>query len=195
MVLTISKHGIVYKSLNYTDENDDYILNLMAEAGNIKKPFICRIDPRNVSYVYYVVDKKLKKLHLNLNKTGMKDYEGMALADYEKVYAYKRKADREGKALNQQATIQHKNIVRDVIKSAKKHSVKPSSKDLEENRNKEKINVAKEEQIMRDDIIFNDVTVPKLLLDNKTNSNEERDVVLEDALASFKEMEDDFYGR
>ena len=66
---------------------------------------------------------------------------------------------------------------------------------MEENRNKEKINVAKEEQIMRDDIIFNDVTVPKLLLDNKTNSNEERDVVLEDALASFKEMEDDFYGR
>lgn len=190
---SVSRDGVTYKGLKYIQEDDEYLLGIMVKAGTKRLPFNCRIDSRCIRNIYYTYNNQVRTLHLNYAKTGMIDYAELTLAEYEKILADKKKNDKAGKDLNQQLAIQHKSLQQEVIKEAKKNSGSPTSKNLRENRAKEKKIVAQNELIMNQEMIEEDKT--ELLLQSKTAINSDEETVsFEDAFASFKELEDELYG-
>ena len=100
--------------------------------------------------------------------------------------------DKAGKNYNQYLTIQQKSFQQELIKEAKKKSSGiPDSKNLRENRVKEKKIVAQDELIMKHDKT-KELEAPLI---NETSNGKINDTTFEDVLASLQELEDEMYGR
>lgn len=96
----ISRKGITLSGLVYVNETDKYLLNKMYEAGQNKKQFIVRCDPRDVSKIYYMYNNELHIADLNIKLNGQIDYLNMSWLQY-REYNHKRKdINNKGKADN-----------------------------------------------------------------------------------------------
>lgn len=65
----ISREGIHFIGGHlYYNENDEKLKQLMYDAGDSKKPFKVRYDPRNVNQLYYLQDNQLMVAPINTRK-------------------------------------------------------------------------------------------------------------------------------
>ncbi len=78
----ISREGISFIGGHlYINEDDDELLKLMYEAGDNKKDFPIRYDPRNINYIYYLRDNKLTAAKLNQKKSVNDGFENLTFIE------------------------------------------------------------------------------------------------------------------
>ncbi len=78
----ISREGISFIGGHlYINEDDDELLKLMYEAGDNKKDFPIRYDPRNMNYIYYLRDNKLMAAKLNQKKSVNDGFENLTFIE------------------------------------------------------------------------------------------------------------------
>ncbi len=66
----VSREGIHFVGGHlYYNEEDEKLKEMMYEAGDTKKKFNVRYDPRNMNYLYYLQDNKLMIASLNMKKS------------------------------------------------------------------------------------------------------------------------------
>lgn len=135
----LSKSGIKYKTLQYMNFTDADLLKEMLNLKNRSETFNCRIDPRNVGNIYYLRDNSLMVAPLNVSKTGMKEFEGVSLENYEQILKAKRELDRAGKEENLKLEIALQDRQKAIVKQAVKRKNGPSdTQNLKANREIEK---------------------------------------------------------
>ena len=90
-------------------------------------------------YDYAFVKKpKLMTASLNYKKTGMKDYEGMTLSEYNALRNKKKSDDAIGRETNLQMDIAIRDRQAKIVSEAQKRHLSPSAENLRENRTAEK---------------------------------------------------------
>ena len=143
---SISRDGITFKDLKYINYQDETLLNMMVKAGSRKIKMKFRIDPRNITNIYFKNEGIIHSAYLNTNKTGMIDYYDMSLAELEKLKADKSTLNKGGEDYNLKLSIALKEKQRRILSSVQNNEA--SSKDLQVNREHEKISNQKENLIM-----------------------------------------------
>ena len=194
---SISRDGITYKGLKYINLKDENLISMMTKIGKKKVKFDCRIDERCVDYLYYENNGFIKRVDLNLEKTGMEDYLGLTWFEYNRILEDKKKLDHEGYENNLKIDIALTEKQRKILSTAKAKSVELDNRTpLTENRKQEKLNIEKNETIMR-----NESNNPLPLIENSNvastknnNSDKAYEITLEEALESIKETESELYG-
>lgn len=194
---SISRDGITYKGLKYINLKDESLISMMTKIGKKKVKFDCRIDERCVDYLYYENNGFIKRVDLNLEKTGMEDYLGLTWFEYNQILEDKKKLDHEGYENNLKIDIALTEKQRKILSTAKTKSVELDNRTpLTENRKQEKLNIEKNETIMRNE---SNNTLPLIENNNvastkNNNSDEAHEITLEEALESIKETESELYG-
>ena len=137
---SIDRAGIRFKGLFYINLDDEELLSDMycASSRGRQKLKTARIDPRNIGRIYYLQDGKLMMAFLNFNKTGMKDYDGMSLSEYEAIRKNKTEQDEAGRLKNLEMSIAVRDSQAKIIAEASKRNVLPSADNLRQNRKHEK---------------------------------------------------------
>lgn len=165
---SISRDGVTYKKLKYINTEDEFIIKAMKKAGVKHIPIKCRIDSRCIDNLYFLDNGTIHVLYLNILKTGMESFKGMCLYEYEQLLQEKLESDKNGDDYNRHLDTIHEQISLMLMKKSKK-DIHPSSKNLKENRRKEKYKKGKEEHIMKN--YDNDIQIATT--DNKQSLNEE----------------------
>ena len=137
---SVGRTGIAFKGLFYINLQDEALLRdmyLASTHGKKKLEGAC-IDPRNIDHLYYIREGKLMTASLNYNKTGMKDYEGMTLSEYNALHSKKKDNDAIGRETNLQMDIAIRDRQAKIISEAQKRHIRPSTENLRKNRAAEK---------------------------------------------------------
>lgn len=147
----INRTGIIVDNLfYYPAEDDEVTYNTMYEQGNKRADFKVRRDLRDVGYIYYLQDGKLRQAKLHPLDPRLSDYYGMSVAHYEKLMAEYKKIRKEGQERNLQAEIDLKERNRIIVDTARKVKKGDSVvKDLRESREREKAKVSAEHSVDR----------------------------------------------
>lgn len=147
----INRTGIIVDNLfYYPAEDDEVTYNTMYEQGNKRADFKVRRDLRDVGYIYYLQDGKLRQAKLHPLDPRLSDYYGMSVAHYEKLMAEYKKIRKEGQERNLQAEIDLKERNRIIVDTARKVKKGDSVvKDLRESREREKAKVSAEYSVDR----------------------------------------------
>ena len=78
----VSREGISFIGGHlYINEDDEDLLMLMYEAGDTKKDFPIRYDPRNMNFIYYLSNNKLMVAKLNMKKTVNEGFENLTFVE------------------------------------------------------------------------------------------------------------------
>lgn len=144
----LNKRGICYKDLWYLPglADDPQISKQMFNAGSKKIPFEVRIDPRDVSRVYYIRNGKLVQAPLNTRLHGNADYSGMTFKQYEDYRKAKKELLTDGKMKNEELAAASYAVNNAIVQGAKKETLS-LAKDMRAARNTEKQLVAKTNRI------------------------------------------------
>lgn len=147
----INRTGIIVDNLHYFPvEEDTKVYDIMSKQGNARADFKVRLDLRDVGYVYYLQDGKLRQAKLQPLDPRLSDYYGMSVAHYEKLMAEYKKIRKEGQERNLQAEIDLKERNRIIVDTARKVKKGDSVvKDLRESREREKAKVSAEHSVDR----------------------------------------------
>lgn len=190
---SVGREGITCQGLFYINLTDDWLLRdmyLSSESGK-KKLETARIDPRNITYLYYIRNGKLMTATLNLKKTGMADYDGLSLSEYKIIRQKKKEADAAGREENLLLDIAVRSRQQRIISEASSKAKKTTPKNLRKSRAQEK---HKREQSMLV-IPHSQATeiVPEKTVPVKASNEPVTPISTEEALRMFNEG-DDFYG-
>jgi len=100
---SIDRSGIVSNELYYINTTDQALLDKMYALQNKRESFEARIDPRDVTNLYYLKNGQLMIAGLNPLKTANDGFEGMTLFEYKAFLKEKRKLVKEGEIRTQRA--------------------------------------------------------------------------------------------
>lgn len=137
--VTISRQGIVYRNLHYFNNED--LMDLKFRLQNKRQAFQCRIDPRDCGHIYYM-NNGLKAAYLNPNDPNARGYIGMPWKEFDELSINDQKnADTaaEIREVNRRILAEQ---INDIVKEAKKKKKKAGhsdTKNMRENRKKEKL--------------------------------------------------------
>lgn len=137
---SVGREGITCQGLFYVNLTDECLrrdMYLSSENGK-KKLETARIDPRNITYLYYIRNGKLMTATLNLRKTGMVDYAGLSLSEYKIIRQKKKEADAVGREENMLLDIAVRSRQQRIIGEASSETKKTTPQNLRKNRAKEK---------------------------------------------------------
>ena len=137
---SVGRAGITFKGLFYINLQDEALLRdmyLASTHGKKKLESAC-IDPRNIGHLYYIREGKLMTASLNYKKTGMKEYEGMTLSEYNALHNKKKDDGAIGRETNLQMDIAIRNWQAKIVSEAQKRHLSPSTENLRANRAAEK---------------------------------------------------------
>lgn len=143
---SVGRSGITFKGLSYINSKDNALMREMylAQSNGKIKLESARIDVRKIDHLYYQRDGKLMVATLNFNKTGMKDYAGLSLPEYEALRKEKKKNDALGREENLKLDIAVQSRQKAVLKNAKGANVQASPEGLRDSREKEKLRRSQE---------------------------------------------------
>lgn len=121
----LNKRGICYKDLWYlpAPSDDPQISKQMFDAGAKKIPFEVRIDPRDVSRVYYIRNGKLIQAPLNARLHGNADYNGMTFKQYEDYRKAKKELLADGRVKNEELSAASFAVNNAIVQGAKKEAL------------------------------------------------------------------------
>lgn len=121
----LNKRGICYKDLWYlpAPSDDPQISKQMFDAGAKKILFEVRIDPRDVSRVYYIRNGKLIQAPLNARLHGNADYNGMTFKQYEDYRKAKKELLADGRIKNEELSAASFAVNNAIVQGAKKEAL------------------------------------------------------------------------
>lgn len=117
--LKFSRKGINYKTLYYINRDDPNLEKAMADAGNKSVPFKVRMDPRDISCVYYLRNNRLCCAKLSDKRPDGLDYSGMTLQMYDEYYDRKKKEDKSYRQHNDELAANNAEFAINVAKEMK----------------------------------------------------------------------------
>ena len=85
----VTRKGIEWNGLYYI-ANDPWLAEQITKTRRSSVPLKCRLDERNVGFLWYIADNRLVKATLNENRAGNYEFNGMSLRNYEE-YKTKKK--------------------------------------------------------------------------------------------------------
>lgn len=133
----IVAYSVAFDNNSVQDEALLRDMYLASTHGKKKLESAC-IDPRNISHLYYIREGKLMTASLNYKKTGMKEYEGMTLSEYNALHNKKKDDDAIGRETNLQMDIAIRDRQAKIVSEAQKRHLSPSTENLRANRAAEK---------------------------------------------------------
>lgn len=147
----LDRSGLTVNGLSYINLQDKDMLTRMYELQNKREKFEVRVDPRDVSNVYYLKSGKLMVAHLNPAKTENLGYEGMTLFELEEYNKKQRALKKEGEILNRRAKNSLYAAQEAIVQTAVAEKPKEPNnvKNMREARNFEKQRIANENSIAR----------------------------------------------
>lgn len=188
---SVGRAGITSKGLFYINLQDEALLRdmyLASTHGKKKLESAC-IDPRNISHLYYIREGKLMTASLNYKKTGMKEYEGMTLSEYNALHNKKKDDDAIGRETNLQMDIAIRDRQAKIVSEAQKRHLSPSTENLRANRSAEKKARAQQTPIIpKEKAVVETAAVQSL---SKKGNGPILPVSASDALREFNEEEFD----
>lgn len=188
---SVGRAGITFKGLFYINLQDEALLRdmyLASTHGKKKLESAC-IDPRNISHLYYIREGKLMTASLNYKKTGMKEYEGMTLSEYNALHNKKKDDDAIGRETNLQMDIAIRDRQAKIVSEAQKRHLSPSTENLRANRAAEKKARAQQMPIIpKEETVIETAAVQSL---PKKGNGPILPVSASDALREFNEEEFD----
>ena len=188
---SVGRAGITFKGLFYINLQDEALLRdmyLASTHGKKKLESAC-IDPRNIGHLYYIREGKLMTASLNYKKTGMKEYEGMTLSEYNALHNKKKDDDAIGRETNLQMDIAIRNRQAKIVSEAQKRHLSPSTENLRANRAAEKKARAQQMPIIpKEETVIETAAVQSL---PKKGNGPILPVSASDALREFNEEEFD----
>ena len=188
---SVGRAGITFKGLFYINLQDDALLRdmyLASTHGKKKLESAC-IDPRNIGHLYYIREGKLMTASLNYKKTGMKEYEGMTLSEYNALHNKKKDDDAIGRETNLQMDIAIRDRQAKIVSEAQKRHLSPSTENLRANRAAEKKARAQQMPIIpKEETVIETAAVQSL---PKKGNGPILPVSASDALREFNEEEFD----
>lgn len=188
---SVGRAGITSKGLFYINLQDEALLRdmyLASTHGKKKLESAC-IDPRNISHLYYIREGKLMTASLNYKKTGMKEYEGMTLSEYNALHNKKKDDDAIGRETNLQMDIAIRDRQAKIVSEAQKRHLSPSTENLRANRAAEKKAHAQQMPIIpKEETVIETAAVQSL---PKKGNGPILPVSASDALREFNEEEFD----
>lgn len=188
---SVGRAGITFKGLFYINLQDEALLRdmyLASTHGKKKLESAC-IDPRNISHLYYIREGKLMTASLNYKKTGMKEYEGMTLSEYNALHNKKKDDDAIGRETNLQMDIAIRDRQAKIVSEAQKRHLSPSTENLRANRAAEKKARAQQTPIIpKEKAVVETAAVQSL---SKKGNGPILPVSASDALREFNEEEFD----
>lgn len=162
---SVGRAGITFKGLFYINLQDEALLRdmyLASTHGKKKLESAC-IDPRNIGHLYYIREGKLMTASLNYKKTGMKDYEGMTLSEYNALHNKKKDDDAIWRETNLQMDIAIRDRQAKIVSEAQKRHLSPSTESLRANRAAEKKARAQQTPIIpKEETVIETATVQSL---------------------------------
>lgn len=189
---SVSRKGITCQGLFYLNLADEELLRdmyLSSETGK-KKLETARIDPRNITHLYYIRNGKLMTATLNFNKTGMSDYEGLTLVEYKVILQKKKEADEIGREENMLLDIAVHSRQQKIINTASSKARKATSENLRKNRAAEKNSREQAMQVIP--YVNANEHLPEKVNPMKASTETVTPISTEDALRMFNEG-DEFY--
>ena len=188
---SVGRAGITFKELFYINLQDEALLRdmyLASTHGKKKLESAC-IDPRNIGHLYYIREGKLMTASLNYKKTGMKEYEGMTLSEYNALHNKKKDDDAIGRETNLQMDIAIRDRQAKIVSEAQKRHLSPSTENLRANRAAEKKARAQQMPIIpKEETVIETAAVQSL---PKKGNGPILPVSASDALREFNEEEFD----
>lgn len=188
---SVGRAGITFKGLFYINLQDEALLRdmyLASTHGKKKLESAC-IDPRNIGHLYYIREGKLMTASLNYKKTGMKEYEGMTLSEYNALHNKKKDDDAIGRETNFQMDIAIRDRQAKIVSEAQKRHLSPSTENLRANRAAEKKARAQQMPIIpKEETVIETAAVQSL---PKKGNGPILPVSASDALREFNEEEFD----
>ena len=188
---SVGRAGITFKGLFYINLQDEALLRdmyLASTHGKKKLESAC-IDPRNIGHLYYIREGKLMTASLNYKKTGMKEYEGMTLSEYNALHNKKKDDDAIGRETNLQMDIAIRDRQAKIVSEAQKRHLSPSTENLRANRAAEKKARAQQMPIIpKEETVIETTAVQSL---PKKGNGPILPVSASDALREFNEEEFD----
>lgn len=188
---SVGRAGITFKGLFYINLQDEALLRdmyLASTHGKKKLESAC-IDPRNIGHLYYIREGKLMTASLNYKKTGMKEYEGMTLSEYNALHNKKKDDDAIGRETNLQMDIAIRDRQAKIVSEAQKRHLSPSTENLRANRAAEKKARAQQMPIIpKEKAVVETAAVQSL---SKKGNGPILPVSASDALREFNEEEFD----
>ena len=188
---SVGRAGITFKGLFYINLQDEALLRdmyLASTHGKKKLESAC-IDPRNIGHLYYIREGKLMTASLNYKKTGMKEYEGMTLSEYNALHNKKNDDDAIGRETNLQMDIAIRDRQAKIVSEAQKRHLSPSTENLRANRASEKKARAQQMPIIpKEETVIETAAVQSL---PKKGNGPILPVSASDALREFNEEEFD----
>ena len=188
---SVGRAGITFKGLFYINLQDEALLRdmyLASTHGKKKLESAC-IDPRNIGHLYYIREGKLMTASLNYKKTGMKEYEGMTLSEYNALHNKKKDDDAIGRETNLQMDIAIRDRQANIVSDAQKRHLSPSTENLRANRAAEKKARAQQMPIIpKEETVIETAAVQSL---PKKGNGPILPVSASDALREFNEEEFD----
>lgn len=188
---SVGRAGITFKGLFYINLQDEALLRdmyLASTHGKKKLESAC-IDPRNIGHLYYIREGKLMTASLNYKKTGMKEYEGMTLSEYNALHNKKKDDDAIGRETNLQMDIAIRDRQAKIVSEAQKRHLSPSTENLRANRAAEKKARAQQMPIIpKEETVIETAAVQSL---PKKGNGPILPVSASDALREFNEEEFD----
>ena len=188
---SVGRAGITFKGLFYINLQDEALLRdmyLASTHGKKKLESAC-IDPRNIGHLYYIREGKLMTASLNYKKTGMKEYEGMTLSEYNALHNKKKDDYAIGRETNLQMDIAIRDRQAKIVSEAQKRHLSPSTENLRANRAAEKKARAQQMPIIpKEETVIETAAVQSL---PKKGNGPILPVSASDALREFNEEEFD----
>lgn len=182
--LRLSRKGINYKSLYYVND-DPVLLKAMADAGDNRVPFDVRMDPRDVSAVYYVRNNTIYCARVSEKRPDGLAFVGMTLQMYDEYFDKRKKKDMLYRQHNEELDANNAGFALGVVQEMKHKAVpKVTTKvvKIREARHNENALVSVSNKIA-DRINKSDsglkLAQEKLLPDNSARAVEEEPVVVE----------------
>lgn len=168
---SLDRTGITSNELSYINTQDQALLDHMYELHNKKEKFEARIDPRDITNLYYLRNGKLMIAPLNPMKTQNEGFSGMTLFEYNVYLKEKRRLRKEDKARTQRAKnsmhAAQEAIVQESLSQKEPSPVNTTN--MRDARNKEKQRIANENSIA------SRIEKEKALPENQTQPVSEKD--------------------
>lgn len=181
--VSISRKGIIFEGLYYLDKNNDWLISKMIQVINKTTVIEARINPRDISQIYLKDEKNnIHTIPLNSERTGNLEYAHLSLVEYRDIREKQRLEALDGNDLNMVMGVALKDRNMKIISDAiDKTVLKPDTKNIIENRRKEKERLGKEREFIPNE--------NKPLIEQKAlpDTSEVIDISLEEALEDISE--------
>lgn len=168
--VSLNRNGLVFKGLEYDLGNNQKLLKLQEREKTKHLDF--RLDPRDITRLYYQDEAKLMWCELNPNKAVNKPFFGLSLREFidvqKQIKDKKREAIELNENLNATTTLLTDHLVKESVEEKKRNTFdKNKVKDIRVNRKEEKYERANEEKIANK---LEDKLVEEVKEDVDTNS-------------------------